>query len=77
MAVPLGAGEPPHSHADLLLVFCMAPHLIYSGTRGSDKSPLQHSGQMLWLLAGAEEAPLWEVVRSACSLQGTLAFGVA
>ncbi|XP_014791783.1 PREDICTED: myosin phosphatase Rho-interacting protein isoform X6 [Calidris pugnax] len=38
----------------------MAPHLIYSGTRGSDKSPLHHSEEMLWLLPGAEEAPMWE-----------------
>lgn len=43
----------------MLLCCCVAPHLICSGTRGSDKSPRRHSGEMLWLLQGAGGAPSW------------------
>lgn len=74
--MPLGAGEPSPVHTDLLLGFCMAPHLICAGTRQSDKSPLQRCGEMLWLLPGAEEGQWWEVVRYACLLPGTLALGL-
>lgn len=44
---------------------------LSAGTRQSDKSPLQHCGEMLRLLPGAEEGQWWEVVRYACSLPGT------
>lgn len=43
----------------MLLCCCVAPHLICSGTPGSDKSPRRHSGEMLWLLQGAGGAPSW------------------
>lgn len=59
--MPLGAGEPSRLHAYLLLFFCVVPHLICCGTRGSNTSPLQRFEEMLRLLAGAEEAPLWEI----------------
>lgn len=52
LRAPSCAGGAAPLRACVLLCFCMAPYLISSGTRGSDKSPPRHSGEMLRLHRG-------------------------